>query len=336
MEHEMRRLTDSNDRPWLTCFVRYLSTRLLVVVSVIIISICSLQLSTNATAAKQKMFVVGFAQDTMANDWRASQVHAIAEAFKQYPNVKFIYTDGKGRSAKQIGDLEDLALQGVDLIMTSPRDAQAMTPVISKIYKSGIPVVLVTRKINNNDFTAYVSPNDYTIAQRAAKFMAKRLNNKGSVLILKGLPTATTAIARTDGFIEEIKKYPNIKIAGIKNGNYLRSDAIRATEEAINSGLKFDAIYAQSDSMASGARLALLKADIAPSKLVIVGIDYIQEAQEAIKNGLQTASFMYPTCAEESVYVAMKILNKKKIPRHTTVKSKIITKNNVNEINPIF
>ena len=293
---------------------------------------------THVIAAEnsKKVYIVGYAQDTMANDWRASQVKEIENAFKKHRNIKFIYTDGKGRTAKQISDLEDLAFQNVDLIMTSPRDAIAMTPVISKIYKKGIPIVLITRKTTNNDFTAFVAPDDHLIAKRAATLLAKKLHNKGKILVLRGVPTATTAIARTDGFIEEIKNYPNIKIVAIKNGNYLRADAIRATEEAIKNKLSFDAIYAQSDSMASGARLALKKANIDPSKLFIVGIDYISEAQEAIRNGLQTASFVYPTCAEESVKVAIAILNKKKIQKHITVASKLVTKNNVNKIQPIF
>lgn len=298
--------------------------------------LCISCMSLNAGEQTGKTFVVGFAQDTMANDWRAAQVNDIASAFKKHPNVKFIYTDGKGRSAKQIRDLEDLALQKVDLIMTSPRDGLAMTPVINKIYQSGIPVVLITRKIESDSFTSFVSPSDADIAKKAAAFIAKKLKGKGNILVLKGLPTATTAIARTKGFVQEIEKHSDIHIVAIKNGNYLRTDAIRAVAEAIEENIQFDAIYAQSDSMASGARLALQKAGIDPASIVTVGIDYIGEAQEAIKQGLQTASFMYPTCAEESVEVVMDILNGKPVPHHVLVDSKLITKNNVFKIPPIF
>ena len=292
--------------------------------------------SATAISGELKKFVVGFSQDTMENDWRAAQVNEIAKAFKQYPNVKFIYTDGKGRTAKQISDLEDLALKKVDLIITSPRDSIAMTPVISKIYQSGIPVILLTRKTTNNEFTTYISPDDYAIATKAAKLIAKEMNNKGNILILKGIPTTTTAIARTEGFLKEIKKYPEIRISAIKTGNFLRADAIRATEDAIINKIKFDAIYAENDSMAAGARLALKKAGIDPSEKIIVGIDYIREAQIAIKNQTQIGTFTYPTCAEEAVKAAMDILNNKPTPKHITVESQMVTMGNIHKLEPIF
>ena len=104
----------------------------------------------------------------------------------------------------------------------------------------------------------------------------------------------------------------------------------------INEKIDFDAIYAQSDSMATGARLALNKAGISPKDKIIVGIDYIREAQQAIKSGNQAASFLYPTCAKEAADIVLKILHGKRVPKKIHVKSKLITKENVNKVFPIF
>ncbi|MDH5765017.1 MAG: substrate-binding domain-containing protein [Gammaproteobacteria bacterium] len=281
-------------------------------------------------------YVVAYAQDTMTNDWRAAQVQQLEEGFAKYPGIKFIFTDANGSTAKQVQDIEDLVYQKVDVLMTSPRDMNLMTPVISKTYKSGIPVVLVTRRISNDDFTSFVAPDDRDIARQAARYIAKKLNGKGRVFMLQGVPTATTAIMRTEGFLEEIKKYPGIKVVAIKTANYLRSDAVKVTDELIASGIEFDALYAQSDSMASGARLAMVKSGINPVDKIIVGIDYISEAKKAIIEGHQSASFLYPTSASQAVQVVLKILNNKKVPRHVRVDSRIITKNNVHAVDPIF
>ena len=289
-----------------------------------------------AEKTNNKIYTVGFAQDTLANDWRRAQVNELTKQFKKHPNIKFIVTDAGGNSAKQIQDIEDLAHQKVDLIITSPRDGRASTPAISRVYKQGIPVVLITRAITSNDYTSIVSPDDYEIASNAAKFIAKKLSGKGNVLMLQGVPTATTAIARTKGFFDTIKKYPGIKVTGIKVGNYLRSDAIRVTEAAIMEKIPFDAIYSQSDSMAVGARLALKKSGISAKDKLIVGIDYINEARDAIKAGEQAASFIYPTCAKETAAVVLKILKGKKVAKKIRVESQLITKNNVNNISPIF
>ncbi len=284
----------------------------------------------------QENVIVGFAQDTLANDWRKAQVDELTAEFKKYPNIKFIVTDAGGNSAKQIQDIEDLAYQKVDVLITSPRNGVASTPAISRVYKQGIPVVLITRTISNQDYTTLVTPDDYKIAGKAAEFIANKLSGKGNVLIIRGVPTATTAIARTEGFLNKIKQYPGMKVTAIKNGNYLRGDAISATESAIFEKVPFDAIYAQSDSMAIGVRIALKKTGISPKSKLIVGIDYISAAREAIKKGDQAASFVYPTCAKEAASAVIKILHGKKVPKKILVESKMITKRNVNDVAPIF
>jgi ribose transport system substrate-binding protein len=288
------------------------------------------------TTSKQQIFTVAYAQDNLKNDWRATQVKRFVEFFSAYSNIRFIYTDGQGSTAKQIQDIEDLIHSKVDILMTSPRDSRAMTAVVRKAYRQGIPVVLVTRNIESNDYSSFIAPNDVGIARQAARYMAKQLNGKGRILILKGVPTATTAIARTQGFMHEIKKYPGISIVATLDGNYLRSDAIKVTQTALEQGLQFDAVYAQSDSMATGVRLALKKARINPADKIIVGIDYIREAREAILKGEQTASFVYPMSVKQAGNVVLKILAQKKFPKRVLVPSQLVTRSNAPSVTPTF
>ena len=293
-------------------------------------------LSGVAVAAERRTLVVGFAQDTLANDWRMAQVQGLQRAFAAYPWIHFIYTDGKGRTATQIRDIEDLVHRPVDLLITSPRDSRAAAPAVAQAYAQGIPVVLLTRAIDSQDYTTFIAPDDAGIAADAARYMAQRLHGKGRVLILQGVPSASTAVARTQGFLTALKAYPQMQVAAIKVGNYLRSDAIRAVEEALREGIAFDAIYAQSDSMASGARIALDKAGIDPAGLVMVGIDYIQEARRAIRAGRQSASYTYPTCAEAAARAVVDILEGRSVPKHIPVPSQRVTRENVDDVQPIF
>jgi len=281
-------------------------------------------------------FVVGFAQDTLRNDWRRAQVESLARHFADHAEIRFIHTDGNGSTAKQVGDIEDLLHRRVDVLITSPRNGAASAPVIAKAYRAGIPVVLVTRAVPGDQYTTLVAPDDAMIGKRAARYMAQRLHGQGRILVLRGLPGTSTAQARTRGFLEGIAPYPGIRIVAIKDGNYLRADAIRAMEAVLAEGLAFDAIYAQSDSMAAGARLALRQAGIDPRHKLTVGIDYIHEAREAIRNGEQDASFLYPTCADEVAQVVLDILAGRSVPHRVTVDTRLITRDNVDQIPPIF
>lgn len=283
-----------------------------------------------------KTYLVGFAQDTMANDWRIAQVRSLERELKKYPFIKFFYTDAKGQTARQIKDIEDMINMNVDVLVTSPRDAKIMVPVISMAYKKGIPVVLISRRVETEDFTIFIHPDNRQIATKAAQYIAEKLKGKGKILILRGVPTATTAIHRTKSFLEEIREYSGIEIVATKTANYLRADAIKMTEEALQEGLEFDAIYAQSDSMAGGARLALKKAGIDPQHISIVGIDYISEAREAIRKGEQHASFTYPTGGKEGAEFVVKILKGEKVPKEFVIESVPVTQDNVEEVEPIF
>jgi len=271
------------------------------------LAVLFMHISAPAHAADHT-FIVGFPQDNMSNDWRRAQVMAVKKVLDQHPDVKFIYTDAQGDTAKNIQDIEDLVDQGINLLMLIPRDAQAMTPVIAQVHAKGIPVVLLTRRILSDTYTSFVSADDAKIAAGAAKYLVESLNGSGKVLVLQGVPTASTAIKRTEGFMAEAAKHPGIEVVAVKPANYLRSEAIKMVEQALEEGLEFDAIYGQSDSMAAGARLALSAAGIDPQTKLIVGIDYIPEAREAIREGLQAATFTYPTEGTEGDEAALKTL----------------------------
>lgn len=286
--------------------------------------------------AEKATFTVGFAQDTLANDWRMAQARALQVGFAAYPHIHFVYTDGKGSTAKQIQDVEDLIFSGVDVLITSPRDSRAMTPIISLAHARGIPVILLTRKIESDAYTTFIAPDDAAIARDAARYIAEKLGGEGGVLMLQGLPSASTAVARTNAFINELGNHPGVKLTAIKAANYLRSDAIKAVEEVLHQGISFDAIYAQSDSMASGARIALKKAGVDLNRILIVGIDYISEAREAIRSGQQSASFTYPNCADEAVKAVLAITEGKSVPKTIIVPSQRVTRDNVEQVAPLF
>lgn len=293
-------------------------------------------LVANGQAAERGVFTVGFAQDTMQNDWRAAQVLKLEQALKPYPDIRFVFTDAKGNPARQALDAEQLVSQGVDVLVTSPRDPNIMTPVISKIYRSGTPVVLLTRQIHGDQYTSFISADDREIARAAARYLTSISNGNSRVVMLQGVPTATTAKLRSQGFKQEIAGAPGIQLVAEPVANYLRADAIREIEKIIASGIAFDAIFAHSDSMASGARIALRKAGFDPRKFKIIGIDYIPEAREAIRKGEQSASFTYPTASEAAASTILRLKNGEVVKKHQTIPFVKITRDNVDSIETVF
>ena len=212
-------------------------------------------LASALTVAETPRYLVGFVQDTLDNDWRVAQVDAVRTVLAEHPEIEFVVTDGGGDTAIQIQQIEEMAALGVDVLITSPREQALLTDVIADVYRQGIPVVLLDRGVQGERYTTYIHADNTRIAEDAAKHLVALLRGEGRILMLQGVPGATPTIHRTRHFLKIMSRYPKIEVKGVV-ANFLRSESILAVERLLQRGERFDAIYAQSDSMATGARLA--------------------------------------------------------------------------------
>ncbi|PLA74625.1 LacI family transcriptional regulator [Hydrogenovibrio sp. SC-1] len=278
---------------------------------------------------------IAFAQDDMANDFRKAQVNEVKAAVAKHHNLRFIASNAKGKTALLIYQIDRFIQQQVDLIIVGTNDAKAVVPVVTKAYQSGIPVIILDRGIESENYTSFINSDNVKIGQLGAEYIAKKLNYQGQVLLMEGLQTADVTHLRSEGFLKEMAKYPKIKVIK-RTGNYLRRDAIIAMEGVLKDGIKVDAVFSESDSMLSGVRSALQRFDKDPSNLITVGCDYTSEAQTAIRNDTQTASVLFPLGGDKSVEFALKILAGESVPKHYFIPVKIVDKTNVNSVKPIF
>ncbi len=281
-----------------------------------------------------KEYTIGFAQDTLKNDWRLAQVEELKNEVKKHPNLKLIIKSANTKVSKQIRDLELFIKQDLDFIITSPIEPNITSLVLKKAIDKGIKVILLISTISSNNYTAFISPDNEKIGEEAAKHLVNILNKKGVILELQGIKTATSTIKRSAGFSKILKQYPNIKVIK-ENANFLRTDAIKVMEKIYKKNIKFDAIFSHSDSMLEGVRKVMNKYN-KDLTTPMIGIDYIKASKEAIKDGHQTATFVYQTSAKEAIQTIVDIINNKPIQKNITLNTLKITKDNVKEIQPIF
>ncbi len=281
-----------------------------------------------------KEYKIGFAQDTLANDWRKAQVDEALKEASKYDYLDITIKDAKGSAASQILYIEQFIKDGYDYIISSPIEPTITSMVLKKAIDKGIKVILISRGIDSDDYTTFIAPDNYKIGEDAAHYLLKKMNYKGTVLMLQGVERATTSMLREEGFLDVAKEHKDIKIIK-KRGNYLRSDAIKALEEIYKDKIEFDAIYSHSDSMLIGAREVMEKHND-KRDIPTIGIDYIKPAKEAIIDGKQLASFTYPTCAKEGVQAIVDLINGKIVPKNITIDTQIVDKTNASKIDPIF
>jgi len=283
----------------------------------------------------QESKIVAFAQDTMANDYRRAQVFEVRDEVAKYPDLTFVYSDAEGRTSLLLEQIEKFIFQKVDLLIVGTNDAQAVVPVVTKAYRNNIPVIILDRGINGREYTTFINSDNFKIGTIGAEYIAQKLNGKGKVLLFEGLPNADVTQLRSKGFLEEMKKYPEIEVIK-RTGNYLRRDAIIEMEKLLAEGIRIDAIFSESDSMLSGVRSVFDRNGIDPSSIIMVGCDYTNEAREAIRSGKQSGSILFPLGGRRSVKVARKILEGNAVPKYIVLPVKLVTSENVEEVAPVF
>ena len=278
---------------------------------------------------------VAFAQDTMRNDFRIAQVYEVRDALAAYPGFAFVHADAKGQTSLLIRQIEQFIARKVDLLVVGTNDEKAVVPVIAKAYHSGIPVIILDRGIEGTEYTTFINSDNIKIGALGAEYIAERLQGKGTVLLFEGIQTADVTQLRSKGFLDEIAKSKGITVIK-RTGNYLRRDAIKEMEKLLAEGIRVDAIFSESDSMLSGARMALERYGIDPATLVTVGCDYTSEARDAIRNGKQSGSVLFPLGGYKTAEVAEKIFKGESVPKHIVIPVKLVTKKNVEQVPPIF
>ena len=298
-------------------------------ITLVLLSIATL------SSADQKIRTIAFAQDTMANDFRKAQVFEVRDAVAKHSELKFIYSDAKGKTSLMIRQIEKFIAQKVDLIIVGTNNAKSVVPVVAKAYHGGIPVIILDRGIEGDEYTSFINSDNIKIGMLGAKYIASQLKKDSTVLLFEGIQTADVTHLRTKGFMDEISKHKNIKVIK-RTGNYLRKDAIVEMDKLLKDGINVDAIFSESDSMLSGVRTVLHKHNIDPASIIMVGCDYTSEAQKAIKKGTQSGSVLFPLGGKFSVDIALKIFNNKKVPKHIYIPVELVTKQNVNKMVPIF
>ena len=279
--------------------------------------------------------VIAFAQDTMANDFRQAQVFEVRDEASKYPELSFVYSDGKGQTSLMMLQIERFIRQKVDLLIIGTNDENTIVPVVSKAYKAGVPVIVLDRGIKSSDYTTFINSDNIKIGRLGAEFIVDKLNGKGTVLLFEGIQEADVTKLRSRGFIDEMNKHKGIHVIK-RTGNYLRKDALIEMEKLMEQGVHIDAIFSESDSMLSGVRMVLERYKIDPSSIIMVGVDYTSEAREAIRNGSQAGSVLFPLGGVVAVRTALKIFNGESVPKHIYNPVKLVTKKNVEAVRPIF
>lgn len=268
-------------------------------------------------------FIIGFSQCNSSEPWREAMNKEIESEAAKHPEIELLISDAQQENERQIADVENFIVRGVDLIMISPNEAQPLTAVVGKAYDKGIPVIVIDRKILSDKYICFIGADNRLIGKEAGECAAKLLHGKGNVVEIWGLKGSTPAIERHEGFLEGISPYPQIKIIYSQDGAWLREKGRSIMENALQRFDRIDLVYGHNDPMAMGAYLAASYLGRAKS-MYFIGIDGLPGPEggiQAVADRELSATFVYPTGGGVAVQTALKILKGETVEKIITLQS---------------
>jgi ribose transport system substrate-binding protein len=281
----------------------------------------------------KRKWVIGMSQCNLGEPWRVQMNKDIEEAAKQHADeIEVIFKDAQNKTEVQQAQVREFIQMGVDLLIISPKEARPLTKPVAEAYQKGIPVIVLDRKVEGDQYTCFIGADNVKIGREAGKYLVQLLGGKGKVVELKGLMTSTPGQERHQGFMEGIAG-SQIEVIFDADCQWLEPIAQREMQSALARFPQIDAVYAHNDPSAHGAYLAARQEGKGREKTIkFIGIDALpHEGVRYVREGILTATFEYPTGGKEAIEVALKILKGEQVPKNITLGTRIFTKENVDK-----
>lgn len=235
-----------------------------------------------------------------------------------------VVLDSQNDPSKELSNVEDLLVKGVDVLLINPTDSDAVISSVRAANRAKVPVVTLDRGANGGKVVSHVASDNVAGGKLAGEYLIEKLNGKGNIIELEGIPGTTAARDRGQGFEDAVKG--KLNIVAKQSADFDRTKGLNVTENLLQAYPDVQGIFAQNDEMALGA----LKAAEAAGKkdLIIVGFDATDDAVVAVNNGTLGATIAQNPqgIGAEGVKVAKEIIEKKPVKNYVPVPLQVIKK----------
>ena len=201
-------------------------------------------------------------------------------------NVEFTGPAKGGDVAGQIRIIENQISRGVDAIVISPNDPNAVKPVIAKAMQRGVKVFTWDSDAPDSKRLLYVAAaDDVGIGESIMDRLAKDIGGKGKVGVMSGGQGALNLNLHVDGVMKGLKKYPNIQLVKpIIYNNDQPQQAQSGVAGLLQANPDLAGVACVNSPGAPGAARALAAAGKA-GKVKVWGLSLPSESKQYLKDG---------------------------------------------------
>ena len=242
-----------------------------------------------AADAPAKLRVAVIPKGTTHEFWKA--VHAGAEKAAREVNVEVIWKGPLKEDdlKSQVDLVQSFTAQGVSGIVLAPLNDTALGTPVKAASDAKVPVVIFDSDLKDKSYVSFVATDNRAAGRLAGERMGKLLGGKGSVLVLRYQEGSASTYNREEGFLEAIRKFPEIKVASENRYAGATTETAHAASENLllaQNAAKgtINGIFTPNESTTFGMLLALRKAELA-GKIRFIGFDSSDKLIAGVNEG---------------------------------------------------
>ena len=274
--------------------------------------------SSAASAAGEK---IGLVVSTQNNPFFVTLKEGAVQKANEL-GYELIVLDAQNDPSKELGNVEDLLVKGVDVLLINPTDSDAVVSSVRAANRSKIPVVTLDRAANGGKVVSHVASDNVLGGEVAGNYIVEKLGGKGKVVELEGIPGTTAARDRGEGFNKAIAG--KLDVVAKQAADFDRTKGLTVMENILQAQPEINAVFAHNDEMALGALKAIESSG--RKNIIVVGFDATDDAVAAVKDGKLSATVAQKPAeiGAIGVEVAGKIIKKETVQENVPVALELI------------
>ncbi|MCI9439984.1 MAG: ABC transporter substrate-binding protein [Ruminococcus sp.] len=163
-------------------------------------------------------YKIGLTNSFNGNSYR-QQMEAYAqeaadELMESGEIAEFTIVEANNDASKQVQQIENFILEGMDAIIIDPISATALTGAIQEASDAGIPCIIINDGPVESDAELCYQINFDTIDQMATltEYVCEAIGGKGKIIELRGTAGAEFDNIAHSGVMQTLENYPDIEV----------------------------------------------------------------------------------------------------------------------------
>lgn len=198
--------------------------------------------------------------------------------------IEFSYADNSAET--QSNQINTFVTKGVDIILASPVDAEALVPAYQQARAADIPVISVGNKVDDAEEDAYVGPSLVALSQQTMENTIEGMGGKGDLLLITGPPQIAFVQLQKQGWDAALAEAPDVNVVDtLVVPDMTTGAAVDVANSGFAANPDVDAVLSSLDDIALGALQAAESRNLDLSKIFFAGWDGGPAALDAVEAG---------------------------------------------------